>query len=161
MKRLSLLLSLSWSCLLMVAGISFAETYYLQTANARVMSKASFASDPLGVVRSGYSFSSLGKEGDWLKLDFNGKKGYIPALQAATSPPLARRNSVPGETATPKLSSRTRSSQVVAVAGVKGLTYEDRARDSARERADYASLEKMEAIKVLPEEIAAFLKGGK
>lgn len=145
---------------LMFPLMSSAETYYVQPAAVKVMSRGGFDAEVLGTVFSGYQLSSTGKAGHWVKFSYGGRDGFINAAQLLTSPPLARK-ALAGEEAGHKLSSRQRSSSQVAVAGVKGLTYEDRSRASGRERADYAALEKMESFKVRPDEVKAFQEGGK
>lgn len=138
------------------------ESLYVQPFKAKIFSKPSISSDVLGSVASGFQFVSTGTEGRWLKLDFNGKQGFIPAVQAARTPPLAKAGAQNVE-ATPKVSARARTSSVSAVvAGMKGLTYEDRARITKGERSDFEALEKVNALKITPDDLKQFqLEGGK
>jgi hypothetical protein len=138
------------------------ESLFVQPFRAKVFAKPSIAAEVLGSVDSGFQFDSPGKEGIWVKLIFKGKPGYIPAVQTAKTPPLgksAAQNVEPGA----KLGARARTSSTSAVvAGMKGLTYEDRARISKGEQSDFESLEKVDAVKIYPEEITQFqLEGGK
>lgn len=138
------------------------ESLYVQPFKAKIFSKPSISSDVLGSVASGFQFFSTGTEGRWLKLDFNGKQGFIPAVQAARTSPLAKAGAQNVE-ATPKVSARARTSSVSAVvAGMKGLTYEDRARITKGERSDFEALEKVNALKITPDDLKQFqLEGGK
>lgn len=138
---------------------SMAKTFFVQPPSVKVMAAPSFGSAVLGTVSSGYRFDSTGTSGRWLALSFKGGTGYINVSQALETPPVGTTVKLTSQ-GTPKLSPRDRTSSVVAVAGVKGLTYEDRSRASSRNRADYEALEKMEGFKVRPEEVQAFQAGG-
>ncbi len=142
---------------------SFAdESLYVQPFKAKIFSKPSISSDVLGTVDSGFQFVSTGTEGRWLKLDFKGKQGFIPVVQAARTPPLGKAGAQDVEAA-PKVSARARtSSSSAVVAGMKGLTYEDRARITKEERSDFEALEKVDALKISPDDLKQFqLEGGK
>lgn len=138
------------------------DVLFVQPFKAKIFSKPSISSDVLGTVESGFKFSSTGREGSWVKLDFKGKHGFIPAVQAAKTPPLGKVAAQSGE-AGPKLGARARtSSSSAVVAGMKGLTYEDRARVTKGERSDFGALDKVDALKISPEELKQFqLEGGK
>lgn len=148
--------------LLFSSAASSDEPLFVQPFKAKIYAKPSLASDVLGTVESGFPFVSSGTEGRWLKFDFKGKQGFIPAVQVAKTPPLGKTGSQGVETA-PKLSARVRtSSSSAVVAGMKGLTYEDRARVIKGERSDFEALEKIDALKISPEELKQFqLEGGK
>jgi hypothetical protein len=142
--------------------ISAAESLYTQPFQAKIHAKPSMASDVIATVDSGFQFVPIGSEGNWLKLVFKGKQGFIPSVQTAKTPPLGRSPTQAGNTAL-KLSPRARtSSSAAVVAGMKGLTYEDRARISSSERSDFGALEKVDALKISSDEFAQFLiDGGK
>jgi len=149
--------------LFLFAATAFSEdTLYIQPFRAKIYSKPSIASEILCAVDSGYHFVPIGKEGNWVKLSYYGKKGFIPASQTAKTPPLGKSSSQAAVTS-PKLGIRARTSSTSAVvAGMKGLTYEDRARVSKGERSDFDALEKIDALKLSPEEVSLFLlEGGK
>lgn len=147
-------------CAVCVTSAIAAESLYVQPFQARVYSKPTLASAPLATVDSGFQFVPIGKEGNWLKLTFNGKPGFIPAVQTAQTPPLGTKSGQKESTA-PKLTARTRtSSSATVVAGMKGLTYEDRARMSSSERSDYETLDKIEALTITPDELNQFLLDG-
>jgi uncharacterized protein YgiM (DUF1202 family) len=138
------------------------ESLYVQPFRAKVFAKPSIASEVLGTVDSGSQLVSIGREGSWAKLTFKGKTGFIPTSQTAKTPPLGKssgQNSEPGT----KLGARARtSSSSAVVAGMKGLTYEDRARVTKGDRSDFEALDNVEAIKITTDEIKQFnLEGGK
>lgn len=147
---------------LIFAVTAFAEDLYVQPFKAKIFAKPAISSEVLGTVESGFRFVAGGKEGSWVKLHYNGRNGFIPAVQTAPTPPLGKSSSPSGETST-KLGARARTSTSTAVvAGMKGLTYEDRARLSKGERSDFEALDKIDSLKVSPDELKQFqLEGGK
>lgn len=158
--------------LLYVIGVLFSsyaqnvyagEMMFIQPFKAKVYSKPAMTSEVLGQVDSGYQFESAGKEGSWVKLLYKGKNGYLPAVQAAKAPPLGKSSVQAAAEMSPKLGARARtSSSSAVVAGMKGLTYEDRARVTKGERSDYESLDKIEQLKISAKELTQFqLEGGK
>lgn len=143
--------------------IAFSEEYlFIQPFRAKIYAKPSITAEVLGTVDSGFQFLSAGNEGRWVKLLFKGTQGFIPAVQASKNPPLGK-SVVKTAEAAPKLSARSRASASTAVvAGMKGLTYEDRARISQGERCDFEALDKVDSLKISPEELNQFeLEGGK
>jgi len=138
------------------------ESLFVQPYRVKIYAKPSIAAEVLGSVDSGYQFVSVGRDGNWVKLAFKGKQGFIPAVQTAKTPPLGKSAVQTAETA-PKLGARARtSSSSAVVAGMKGLTYEDRARVTKGERSDFEALDKVDELKITPDELRAFqLEGGK
>ncbi|HXE95811.1 MAG TPA: hypothetical protein VN642_05365 [Dongiaceae bacterium] len=137
------------------------ESLYVQPFRAKIYSKPSLASEVLGQVDSGFKFVSTGREGNWVKLVVKGKQGFIPAVQTAINPPLGK-SAAQGAESAPKLGARARTATTAVVAGMKGLTYEDRARVTKDELSDFEALDKIDALKISPDELKAFqLEGGK
>ena len=146
--------------LLLATAACADEIVYVQPFQAKVFAKPAISAEVLGKVDSGYQFTATGREGSWLKLIFNGKQGFIPAVQTAKSPPLNKSAAYATEP-TQKLGSRARSSTTVAVvAGMKGLTYEDRSRITKGEQSNMTALEKIEALKITPKELEQFQAEG-
>lgn len=139
-----------------------ADVLFVQPFRAKIFAKPSISSDVLGTVESGFKFSSAGKEGIWVKLVYKGKTGFVPSVQTARTPPLGKSMTHDGELQ-PKLGARARtSSSSAVVAGMKGLTYEDRARVTKGERSDFGALDKVDALRITPDELKQFqLEGGK
>jgi uncharacterized protein YgiM (DUF1202 family) len=159
-NKLLVLLTVGSLFFLSATHASAAETLFVQPYRVNIHAGPSLASGVLGSADSGFQFVSSGRNGNWVRLTFNGKQGFIPAVQTAKTPPLGK-SAAAG--ATPKLNARSRASSSSAiVAGMKGLTYEDRARVAKGERSDFGALDKVDALKISPEELALFhLEGGK
>jgi hypothetical protein len=161
-KKYALLVVLSLLSLMLAVTAFSEESLFVQPYRIKIYAKPSIAAEVIGSVDSGFQFVSSGRERNWVKLVFKGKQGFIPAVQTAKTPPLGKSVSQAVEAA-PKLGARARtSSSSAVVAGMKGLTYEDRARVTKGEMSDFESLDKVDSLKITPEELNQFqLEGGK
>ncbi|MDD2897078.1 MAG: hypothetical protein PHI31_00060 [Desulfuromonadaceae bacterium] len=161
MKKTSLLILAFCTLCCLSSTFALADVLYVQPFKAKIYSKPTIASEVFGIVDSGFKFISTGRERSWISLVFNGKQGFIPAVQTAHSPPLGK-SIVQSDEISPKLGARARvSSSSAVVAGMKGLTYEDRARVTKGERSDYDTLDKIDAQQITPDELKTFkLEGG-
>lgn len=148
-------------CLFSVTSGFAEEALFVQPYRVKIYAKPSIAAEVLGSVDSGFQFVPAGRERNWVKLPFKGKQGFIPAVQTARTPPLGKSATQASDDA-PKLGARARtSSSSAVVAGMKGLTYEDRARITKGEMSDFETLDKVDALKITPDELKQFqLEGG-
>jgi uncharacterized protein YgiM (DUF1202 family) len=158
----NLLLSLTVGVMLLLSAVSgsAAEVYFVQPGSVKLYAEPFFSATVLGVVSSGYQFSAIGKQKNWYKLEYKGKTAYLPIVQAGPNPPLGK-SLIKTSDEPKKLSGRSRASANVVVAGVKGLTYEDRARASKDEKINYDALDRVDAMKVTAIELMEFIEGGK
>lgn len=161
-KRSVILAALSLFSFMFSATAFSEEALFVQPYRVKIYAKPSIASEVLCAVDSGFQFVPISREGSWVKLAFKGKQGFIPAVQVAKTPPLGK-SAAQGADAAPKLGVRVRaSSSSAVVAGMKGLTYEDRARVTKGEQSDFEALDKVNALKIPPDELNLFrLEGGK
>jgi uncharacterized protein YgiM (DUF1202 family) len=137
------------------------QMYYVQSMRAKIMSAPSFKSRQVGEVGKGFQLTVLGKEGSWLKVKLGPSAGYVPALLLASTPPRQKQGLIKGEESALQHNVRRRASTYTSAAAARGLTAEDRKRLSKEEKADFTSLEKIEAIAIPLEEIVRFSEGGK
>jgi uncharacterized protein YgiM (DUF1202 family) len=133
--------------------------YYVQSVKAKIMSSPSFKSPAIGEVGKGFKFVSSGKEGMWVKVKYNNKEGYVSSLLLSTHPPFEKTAVIKGEEGDIKQGVRKRASSYTSAAAARGLASDDRRRLSKEENADYESLDKIESLKVTPEEISRFMEG--
>ena len=133
----------------------------MQSVKAKVLSAPSFKSPVIGEVLKGHKFDSLGKQGNWIRVKFAGKEGYVSALLLAAHPPFDKIGMIKGLERDIKQGVRRRTSSYTSAAAARGLAQDDRRRLSKDEKADYESLDKMEAFKLTPEEISRFMEKGK
>jgi len=145
----------------LVAASAWAEDYYVQSVKAKVMAQTSFKAPVLGEVGKGYKFSSLGRQGSWIKVTLNGKTGYVASLLVSPHPPLDKPAVIRAHEGDISQGVRRRASTYTSAAAARGLTSEDRKRASAEEEIDYKALEKMEAFTVSSDEVTKFMEGGR
>lgn len=147
---------------MMSATASYAQSeYYVQSVKAKVMSSASFKAPLLGVVGKGFKFVSSGRVGSWVKVRFNDRDGYVPALVVATHPPLEKAGIIKADAGDIKQGVRKRASSYTSAAAARGLAQDDRRRLSREEKADYDSLDRMESFTISAEELSRFMEGNK
>lgn len=159
--RKKIIFSIIVLSILYVARLSFAEDIlYVQSLRAKIFLQPSFDSVVITEVQKGYKFNSLEKKGNWFRLSISGKDGYISSYLVGKNAPLSR-TEIGKEAATVTESARSRASQqTTAVAGVRGLAEERRARLGKEEKLNYEALEKIEKFSITDEELKVFMKEG-
>ena len=161
MKKIAMLSIILMSVISFAAAAFAHGDYFVQSAKAKVMSAASFKSLVVGEVVKGHKFASLGKQGTWVKVKYEGKEGYVSALLLATHPPFEKVGIIKGDESDIKQDVRRRASSYTSAAAARGLAQDDRRRLSKEEKVDYESLDKVESFKVTSEELSRFMEGGK
>lgn len=142
-------------------SIAFTEdVLYVQSVMAKVYSKPSFNSDVLFQLNKGYKIEIFSKEGNWVKVTLGGKTGYISSFLLGKNPPLEKVTVSKEKLSTDIENPRSRVSHTTAVAGVRGLSQERRARLGKEEKVDYEALEKIESINISEDELKNFMKEG-
>ncbi len=137
------------------------DVYYVQSVKAKVLSGASFKSGVMGEVGRGFKFVSSARQGNWVKVKYGSKEGYVSALLLATHPPMEKQGLITGREAEIKQSVRRRASTYTSAAAARGLTAVDRKRLNEEGRVNYESLEEIESLSLSQDEIDRFMKGGK
>lgn len=160
MAKVISLLTIPFLILLCYTSLIAQDVYYVQSLKAKVMSAPVFKSDILGEVSKGSRLVSTGKEGNWVKVRYDSKDGYVSALLLSKHPPIERQAFITGEEPEIKEGVRRRASTFASAAAARGLTQDDRRRISREEKIDYGSLEKVEALSVSTEEVMRFMEGG-
>lgn len=162
MKRILLApATLMISFFLFAAAASAQGEYYVQSVKAKIMSAATFKSPVLGEVVKGHKFISSGKEGNWIKVKYSDKEGYVSALLLAPHPPFEKTGVIRGDESDINQGVRRRASSYSSAAAARGLAADDRRRLGKEEKVDYESLDKMESFKLSSEEISRFMEGNK
>ena len=161
MNKIATLSVTLMSVMLFATAVSAQGEFFVQSAKAKVMSAASFKSPLLGEVGKGHKFASAGKEGNWVKVKYNGKEGYVSALLLSTHPPFEKAGMIKGDESDIKQGVRRRASSYTSAAAARGLAQDDRRRLSKEEKVDYESLDKVESFKLTSEELSRFMEGGK
>ncbi len=161
MKKPVLLLAV-FAVYLLCSGIVYAEQfYYVQSAKAKILSSPSFGAEAIAEVTKGQKLGFKKKDGFWVRVDYDGKEGYVSSLLVSSHPPIEKRKFI--EASDPKIEHgvRRRTSYFASAAAARGLTREDRMRADTEGTVDYPALVKMEELSFSDDEVAQFMEGGK
>lgn len=137
------------------------ETYYVQSVKAKVLSAPSFKASVLGEASKGTRLNSIGRDGNWVKVNFYGKDGYVAAILLSKSPPMAKHTIIKADDAEFQQGVRRRASTYTSAAAARGLAADDRRRLSGEDKLDYDGLERVERYTVSEADLAKFMEGGK
>jgi uncharacterized protein YgiM (DUF1202 family) len=161
MKKLVLLLTVFAASLSLSAAASAEQTYYVQSAKAKILSAPSFRSSVITEVTMGQALAFKGKDGSWIKVTFGGKEGYVSSLLVSTHQPLRHGGYIKAEDSEIKQGVRRRSSSFASAAAARGLTKEDRKRADTDEHVDYRAVRDMEAMSFSDDDVRQFMEGSK
>ena len=146
---------------MLYAAMLHAESaYYVQSYKARILLGSSFRSKVIAEVGKGQMLTSTGQEGSWVKVKFDGKEGYVPALLLSRHPPMERTVVIKAQDSEIKEGVRRRASSFSTAAAARGLAKEDRERADIEEGVDNKALIKMESLTFTDDEISKFMQGG-
>ncbi len=132
------------------------ETYFVQSVKAKVMAGPNFKAKVIGEASKGTPLAGRGREGNWMRVQFSSHEGYVSALLLSKRAPLKPQGFIKTEDADIKQGVRRRASTYTSAAAARGLGADDRRRLSAAEKADYTSLDRMEAFSLPQDEITKF-----
>jgi len=153
--------ALSVPLLLISATLLHAGSVYVQPLQSKIHEKPSLTAPVVATVPQGSCFENALRRGGWFEVTWQGRKGWVPALVVAATPPK-QKVAARGEESSPTIRLRSRASAApTVVAGMKGLASDDRRRLSSGQKVDYDALEEMERLVVTDEEVEWFGKGGK
>jgi len=162
MKKQLVLILMLLSGVLFVTLVRAADTvYYVQSVNANVRSDPTFGAKIIAKVSKGQALTSTAKSGSWLQVKVDGKQGYISSLLVSTHPPLEKPTVIKAEDEEVKPTARRRASAFTSAAAARGLTDEGSKQEGTQEKSDFKAVNKMEAIKVTPDEVKKFKETGK
>jgi hypothetical protein len=149
---------------MVVAGVAFfvtpvcaAETCYVQSMKAKVMSAPSFKADVVAEVAKGQQLTSLEHKGRWVKVKYKTKIGYIFSYLVGTREPIEKVGLIKGNEGDIKHGVRRRASTYTSAAAARGLASDDRRRLSTEEKASYDGLAEIESITISSDELSKFI----
>jgi uncharacterized protein YgiM (DUF1202 family) len=163
MKKQLLMVLMILPAVLYTTLTSAAETvFYVQSTNASILSAPKFGSRVISRVTKGESLTSLSQEGRWIKVNVDGKIGYISSFLVSNHPPLAKQTVIKADEVDEiKPNARRRASSFTSAAAARGLTSDENKEEADKNAPDYKAVEKMEAVKVTPAEVTKFKETGK
>lgn len=144
---------------LFVLSQAHAADIYVQSVRAPILASSAFGSQKLAEAVKGETLKELEKKGGWHKVNYKDKTGWVSRLLVGSKPPAARVSVLEGSGENLGAGARKRASAFTTAAAARGLA-EDRSRVSDKYRVNFASVERMEGIKVSDEEAYTFLLAG-
>ncbi len=147
-------------CHLALPTDSAAESLYVQSAKAKLMSQASFRSEVLLYLSRGDKVERLESRSDWVLVQSGPQKGFIPSLLLGKEPPRASVSMITDKTRLGK-AARRRASSVPSAAASRGHAESAPNASDARSPADRATLEAIVAIAdgISEADLEAFIGG--
>ena len=157
MKRVRYALALGLALALLAPALCWGEVLKVSQPNQSLYPDPDFASTPVGTVPVGAEVNVERQAGDWYKVEYEGKTGWINR-QAFPAPATASKFSLGGLlTGTPV---KQTSGDEVALAG-KGFTPEVETGYRAKHpEMNFAQVDKIESFKVDPATLQAFITEG-
>jgi uncharacterized protein YgiM (DUF1202 family) len=144
------------------SALAYAENLmFVQSFKAKVMALPSFKAKVIGEAGKGSKLIFLGRSGNWVKVNYYSKEGYVSALLVSTRPPMEKQGLIKADKSDISHGVRRRASTYTSAAAARGLVQDDRRRLSRDEKVDYEGLEKLEAVTITDDDIAKFVEGGK
>ena len=150
-------LTLALLALLLLPGIARGETMKVTQPNQSLYPDPDFAGTPIAPVPQGAEVTVQQQSGDWYKVEYQGKSGWLNR-QAFPAPAAGSKFNLPGMLFGAPV--KETSSDEAALAG-KGFTPE--VESSYRQKhpeAKFAEVDKVEAYRVDPAKLQAFIKEG-
>jgi hypothetical protein len=144
---------------LLVPGVGWAEVLKVTRSDQSLYPDPDFSSTPIAPVPVGAAVNVERQAGDWYKVDYQGKTGWIHR-QAFPAPAAAggAQFSLPGLLFGAPV--KQTSSDEVALAG-KGFTPEvESSYRSKHPEMNFAQVDKIESFRVAPAKLQAFIKEG-
>jgi hypothetical protein len=156
-KTTRYLLALGLALALLAPALCWGEVLKVSQSNQSLYPDPDFGSTPIGTVPVGAEVNVERQAGDWYKVEYDGKTGWINR-QAFPAPAAPSKFSLGGLlTGTPV---KQTSSDEVALAG-KGFTPEVESGYRAKHpEMNFAQVDKIESFKVDPATLQAFITEG-
>lgn len=139
---------------------ALAETMFIQSKQAKLLSAPNFKSKPIMTLEKATQVEVINKKGRWTEIEFNTERGWVSSFILSKSPPLNRVTILKGDNVDLSKSARKRASAVTTAGAARGLAANDRMRNSDLQQTDYKALEMVEKLSVTDEEVDEFISSG-
>ena len=157
-KSVGYLLVLGLALVLLMPGIVWGEVLTVAQPNQSIYPDPDFASTPLAPVHVGDEVSVERQAGDWYKVEYQGKKGWINRQAFGQPQAPSSKFSLPGLLFGQPV--KETSSDEVALAG-KGFTPEvENSYRAKHPNLNFAQVDQIETFTVPPAKLQAFIKEG-
>lgn len=146
--------------MLLPVGAFAADKVYVQSVRANVLSGPAFSAQVLSVAPKGSVMKAEFASGNWYRVTYNGKSGWVSRYQVSSKPPMKQVSFFDRVgNFFKKDDARRRASRTTVVGAVRGLS-EDGENAGQIEAVDYKALEKMNNMSVDEKVVLRFLEDG-
>lgn len=151
-------LALALLALLLLPGIALGQTKKVTQPNQSLYPDPDFAGTPVAQVPQGAEVNVLEQKGDWYKVDYQGKSGWLNRAAFPTAEAAPKTGGLPGMLFGGPV--KEASSDEAALAG-KGFTPEvESSYKQKHPEMKFAEVDKVESYKVDAAKLQTFIKEG-
>jgi len=153
-------LFLVFAVLLLQTHVFAADTVYVQSIKAKIMSEPKFSAKVVDTLQRGDKLTALETKGRWYKASTGKITGWINKLCVTQQPPMKKVTAIKGDTRALEENARQRASAITSAAAARGLSAADRKRLSQVGLADYDALIVLEGLssKISDQDITQFME---
>jgi len=130
--------------LCIVASSLFAESLYVQSNKARILSEPAFNAPILLTVEKGTELKLLESQKRWAKVQWGDSEGWVSTLLVKRDPPIEKISVIGSDEVTIEGTTRRRASEVATAGATRGLN--DSEDISGDLFSDYEELNMMESL---------------
>lgn len=146
---------LAFVLLVICVSVVRAETLYVQSQKADVLSEPNFKATSLLTLSKGQEVEKIGGEKNWAQVMVNGQQGWVSAWLLADQAPMEKVTSLT-DTELETDNIRTRASTVTTAGAIRGLSDDELSRGEFSGDGDYEELQQMESLLPTEEEVGKF-----
>jgi hypothetical protein len=151
------LVALGLAVVFLLPATGWAETLKVTQPDQSLYPDPDFSAPPMAAVPAGAEVNVLSQAGDWYKVDYQDKTGWLNR-QATVQPQSGSKFNLPGLLFGQPV--KETSSDEVALAG-KGFTPEvENSYRAKHPEMDFAQVDRVESFKVPPAKLQAFIQEG-
>jgi uncharacterized protein YgiM (DUF1202 family) len=137
-------------------SLAAAETMYVQSNQAKLMSEPAFKAKQLAILQRADKVEVLKKTKRWYRIRHQGETGWVSKLLLSPQPPLNQASVLKGDNSALQAQARRRASSTASAAATRGLRQAS-PQNTEPGQADFQAVDAMESVEVSPEEAKAFL----
>jgi hypothetical protein len=147
-------------CVLLAHGAWAAQTVYVQSMQAKILTSPDFKAAVVARVERGTPLPLQEETADWVKVRYAHTTGWLPRLLVSDTAPIDEVTLINGDDSAIPGVARRRASAVTTGGATRGFTDDDRRRPSDALMQNYAAVRRMESLKIDAREARQFLNTG-
>lgn len=137
-------------------SLAAAETMYVQSSQAKLMSEPAFKAKQLAILQRADKVEVLQITKRWYRVRHQEETGWVSKLLLSPQPPLNQASVFKGDNSALQTQARRRASSTASAAATRGLRQTNQ-QNTESGQADFQAVDAMESVEVSPAEAKAFL----